>query len=230
MQDRLPPTRQNLLATHGRTVHWVAFVVFPLSEPGQLIPQQQPKKPTSQVRSGLLAPCQETEVQDMDDEISAKSVPKRERWATPPQRVARNSSAGAPGHRPTELRTCRRTASVPSPARASKTACLTQASGMKFRIYDGCSSKRKSDEFTVNENTVTHSENALQNFLRPKTFRRPDRQMDMVFDFKKEFCRSRKSSLSGTIGVDRTISRTHRRNGTNRRGGKTTVSIIRSPP
>ena len=23
MQDRSPPTRQNLLATHGRTIHWV---------------------------------------------------------------------------------------------------------------------------------------------------------------------------------------------------------------
>jgi len=25
MQDRSPPARQNLLATHGRTIHWVTF-------------------------------------------------------------------------------------------------------------------------------------------------------------------------------------------------------------
>jgi hypothetical protein len=33
MQDRSPPTRQNLLATHGRTIHWVIryrFVWCPL--------------------------------------------------------------------------------------------------------------------------------------------------------------------------------------------------------
>ena len=28
MQDRSPPTRQNLLATHGRTIHWVTFDRF----------------------------------------------------------------------------------------------------------------------------------------------------------------------------------------------------------
>jgi hypothetical protein len=69
-----------------------------------------------------------------------------------------------------------------------------------------------------------------KNFLYPEDSRQPNRQLSRPFDSRGEFCRSGKSSLSRTIGVDRTISRIHRRNGTYRRGGKTTVRIIRSPP
>jgi hypothetical protein len=38
MQDRSPPTRQNLLATHGRTIHWVIRVrVRPAAAPAMSV-------------------------------------------------------------------------------------------------------------------------------------------------------------------------------------------------
>jgi hypothetical protein len=45
-----------------------------------------------------------------------------------------------------------------------------------------------------------------QNFICPKNFRRPDRQMRMAFDFKEKFDRSAISSLSRSIFLESAIS------------------------
>jgi hypothetical protein len=49
--------------------------------------------------------------------------------------------------------------------------------------------------------------------------------MRMAFDLKEEFGRSETSSLSGIIDIDRAISGIHRRKGSYRHSGKTTVNI-----
>jgi len=59
-----------------------------------------------------------------------------------------------------------------------------------------------------------------KNFLYPRDSRQPNRSLSGPFDSKGEFSVRGKPSLSGTIGVDRTISRIHRRNGSYRRDGK----------
>jgi hypothetical protein len=45
----------------------------------------------------------------------------------------------------------------------------------------------------------------VEKFLRVENFRRPNRQMHMAFDLKREFGRSADFSLSGTIGMNWSI-------------------------
>jgi hypothetical protein len=46
MQDRSSLTRRNLLATHGRTIHWVNNGLSPMSELGPLTLQERAQKRT----------------------------------------------------------------------------------------------------------------------------------------------------------------------------------------
>jgi hypothetical protein len=68
-----------------------------------------------------------------------------------------------------------------------------------------------SDSITPHSHSIVFAkDNPLvflrKNFLRSQSSRRSDRQIRMAFDVKEEFYRSENSSLTGTIGIDRTIS------------------------